>query len=613
MSALLDVPIPVPTRPPRSDRRPSSRSNPSPVSSNHVDGDSPRTLTPPSGSDGNDSENEPEFEINKSSSKKRNLFNVPLPSSYIPDRQSSLILRPEAKPSVPSRQSSLTPQQKLEQEQQQQSSLKPKSYKSSQGSGGKRSIWQTLRRTSTQSNSLSPKSDGKKRSTLSLFSFPRRAISSSSLKRPSMTSLPTSPTSISTHGKTQPQPVPTRFSSIKADIEYSNQQIPTINEDPNVKDIKDEWEPIQAWLSNSTSIFSNNSLINIKIYLVETVKEEGSDGHDESRATFTTTVHDKNKEIHDNMSTKGFMTDDATDYSLREFTEIEKEPIKHDQGISKVYKDDQNDKINDNNQQNLSNNYQNDWDDQVKDNYQQEFNNKNQNDQFMILSNNDNNVYNDSDIPIKRLSDKIDQENDNQIKRLSDNHNVNINDNQIRRSSVKMNQVQTDDTIENHVPNNNEQNKDNLNDNNNKEDPMLLESFNKLQPVMLEENKRLTLSYGDILSAQESDLLMDQKNESVTTLNTINEGEKLNESVSTLNTINENEETYNNKFNKSENQLSPETQVITLPEIRSNRIGQESLHSPYSAKSNLESDTEIMTVEDSLQGFHIDNDIGQAY
>ena len=137
----LEVPQQRPARPPRSSRRPQGVSRtPSPA---------PTDLTPPSGSDGDPNESRDHF----SSKQAKNIFSVPLPSSYIPDRQSSLVLRPEAKPSVPSRASSLTVQQQQEQERLRQSNASQRS--SSNKSGEKRnSLWQSfqsLKRTSTQS------------------------------------------------------------------------------------------------------------------------------------------------------------------------------------------------------------------------------------------------------------------------------------------------------------------------------------------------------------------------------------------------------------------------------------------------------------------------------
>lgn len=61
-----------------------------------------------------------------------------------------------------------------------------------------------------------------------------------------MASLPTSP---ATTSAANPFTIPQRLSSIATD----NDQIPTINEDP-IKDIHDDWAPIQAWLSNGKCI-----------------------------------------------------------------------------------------------------------------------------------------------------------------------------------------------------------------------------------------------------------------------------------------------------------------------------------------------------------------------
>ncbi|TIB85784.1 hypothetical protein E3Q19_04146 [Wallemia mellicola] len=267
----LDVPHKRPERPPRSTRRPSRISrSPSPTPSN---------LTPPSGSDGYPSEDEENLKYTSSTKANKNLFNVPLPASYIPDRQSSLV-RPEAKPPVPSRMSSLTVQQQQEQD---RLARNGSQRSSSNKSAEKRtSIWQTLRRTSTQSQSH--RLESRKKNTLSLFSFPRRAISSSNLHKSAMSNTPISPTSSRGNQFNKPQ----RYSSL-----IEKDQIPTIDEDP-IKDIRDDWVPIQAWLSN-----------------VEPVNEE-----DEARTTKTFDRQSLSTQNH------GFLTDDATDYSLHGFNSI---------------------------------------------------------------------------------------------------------------------------------------------------------------------------------------------------------------------------------------------------------------------------------------------------
>ncbi|TIB68899.1 hypothetical protein E3P77_00818 [Wallemia ichthyophaga] len=224
----LEVPQKRPARPQRSARRPNSASRtPSPA---------PSDLTPPSGSDGDPSESSESIE--DTSNPPKNTFNVPLPSSYIPNRQSSLV-RPEAQPPVPSRASSLTVQQQQEQERLRNRQSSQSQHSSSNKSTDKRSssLWHTIQSLKRNtSHSQSQFSGVRKRNTLSLFNFPRKAFSSTNLRKPSMSSLPTSP---ATHFA-----VPQRFSSVAAD----NDQIPTINEHP-MKDIHDDWEPIQAWLS----------------------------------------------------------------------------------------------------------------------------------------------------------------------------------------------------------------------------------------------------------------------------------------------------------------------------------------------------------------------------
>lgn len=224
----LEVPQKRPARPQRSARRPKSASRtPSPA---------PSDLTPPSGSDGDPSESSESIE--DTSNPPKNTFNVPLPSSYIPNRQSSLV-RPEAQPPVPSRASSLTVQQQQEQERLRNRQSSQSQRSSSNKSTDKRSssLWHTIQSLKRNtSHSQSQFSGVRKRNTLSLFNFPRKAFSSTNLRKPSMSSLPTSP---ATHFA-----VPQRFSSVAAD----NDQIPTINEHP-MKDIHDDWEPIQAWLS----------------------------------------------------------------------------------------------------------------------------------------------------------------------------------------------------------------------------------------------------------------------------------------------------------------------------------------------------------------------------
>ncbi|TIC27519.1 hypothetical protein E3Q11_02286 [Wallemia mellicola] len=175
--------------------------------------------------------------------------------------------------------SSLTVQQQQEQDR----LARNGSQRSSNKSAEKRtSIWQTLRRTSTQSQSQ--RLESRKKNTLSLFSFPRRAISSSNLHKSAMSNSPISPTS----SRGNPFNKPQRYSSL-----IEKDQIPTIDEDP-IKDIRDEWVPIQAWLSN-----------------VEPVNEE-----DEARTTKTFDRQSLSTQNH------GFLTDDATDYSLHEFSSI---------------------------------------------------------------------------------------------------------------------------------------------------------------------------------------------------------------------------------------------------------------------------------------------------
>lgn len=81
----------------------------------------------------------------------------------------------------------------------------------------------------------------------------------------------------------------------------------------------------------------------------------------------------------------------------------------------------------------------------------------------------------------------------------------------------------------------------------------------------VDENKRMTLSYGDILSSEEADRLYDNGGYTPNTLQPNN---------------------------------------IPSPKVKT--------HSPY-IKLEESDDSDLMTIEDSLQGFYIDNAIGQAY